>query len=490
MGEITSKMTPPSKDDDVGTECVAYEEMKGHWDLLHALLGGTATMRAGGETWLPKEPAETVLAYDVRLARSFLHPAYQNTVQTITSKPFIRPATFQGKLPERMKEVAGDVTGAEENLTPFANRLFNILVNYGIAHILVDYPQVANPKEATKADEKAIGARPRFLVISPVDLHAFITSDNTAGSAPRLAQIRFKETRTVSDGAYADKRVESVRVYNRDTWEVWDKKIADEGKITYEKVDEGGHTFGSIPLVTCYINRTGFMTAEPPLEGLAWLNLAHWQSMSDQRNILRYSRIALLFASGFTRKEIDKGLIIGADRLVGSTNKEAKLQYVEHTGSAIGAGQEDINKLEERMEILGLQPFIQRSGGATATGRAIDEGKRQSDVQAWIRSLENVLTEAFGFAAKWLKVKMPDDFKVNIFNDFGLSLKASADIESLIKIRQAGEVSRPTFLSEIKRRGLLSETVDVQTEVSAIEAEGPALAEMGMGGAAGEGEEE
>lgn len=483
--QVSNVPTPPESEDTVATESVAYQGMSGHWDLIHALLGGTEAMRDAGETWLPQEPSETPDAYSVRLNRSFLHPAYKNTVQTITSKPFVRPAGLQGDLPEGMEEITSDVTGAGEDLSQFAHRLFDTLLNYGLAHILVDYAKVEDPESTTKADEQAIGARPRFVSVSPIDLIAFLTEDNPTGGPPVLTQIRFRETRVEPDGNYSDKEVEYIRVYNRDSWELWKKIITSEKKVKYVLKESGRHTFGRVPLVTCYINRTGFLTALPPLEDLAWLNLAHWQSMSDQRNILRYARVALLFGAGFTRKEIEKGIVLGPDRLVGSTNKEAKLSYVEHSGKSIAAGQEDIDKLEERMEILGLQPFIRRSGGATATGRAIDEGKRQSDVQSWIRSLENILTDAYGMAAEWLKLTLPDNFKVNIFNEFGLSIKAPTDVEALFKSRQAGEISHPTYLTEIKRRGLLSETVNVEEEVAAVEAEGPALSEMTRGGAGG-----
>jgi hypothetical protein len=490
MADITIKEGAGSQEkrQTVATESVAYEDMKGHWDLIHDLQGGTRAMRDASTTWLPMETAETPDAYQVRLDRSFLHPAYANTIQTIGSKPFVRPVSIQGQVPSQLDYLEADVNGAGQNLSQFAREVFDSLLNYGMTHIFVDYSKVDDPEKTTKADEAEMGARVRFLNIKPPQLIAFLTAEDKGG-APLLEQIRYTETRVVRNGEYADKKVNSIRVYGLRTWELWEEKVSENKKDTeYRMIAEGPHTFGRIPLATCYINQTGFMTALPTMEDLAWLNLAHWQSMSDQRNLLRYARIAILFGSGFTAEEIESGITVGADRLVGSVNPDAQLRYVEHSGSAIGSGEKDIEKLEERMEILGLQPFIRSTGDVTATGRAIDEGKRISDVQAWIRSLENVLVEAYKLAAEWLKVKLPEDFKIDVFNDFGLTVKASTDIDALIRTRQAGEISRETFLREVKRRGLLSETVDVEEEAEIIEAEGPALAEMTAGG--GEGGEE
>jgi hypothetical protein len=47
---------------------------------------------------------------------------------------------------------------------------------------------------------------------------------------------------------------------------------------------------GNIPqditLVTLYTKRTGFMCGSPPLLNMALLNIKHWQSQSEQDNIL------------------------------------------------------------------------------------------------------------------------------------------------------------------------------------------------------------
>jgi len=209
---------------------------------------------------------------------------------------------------------------------------------------------------------------------------------------------------------------------------------------------------------------------------LAWLNLAHWQSMSDQRNILRFARVGLLFAAGFSDEELEEGLTIGPNQLIRSTNESAKVTYVEHKGNAIATGQQDLDKLEERMKVLGLQPIMQRSGNQTATGRVLDESRTHTSIQAWIRSLENTLRQAFEYATRWSKQELPEDFSIDINNDFGLSERATDDVRSLIEMRKAAQISSETFLREVKRRGLLAEVVDIPTELAAIEQEGPPLA--------------
>jgi hypothetical protein len=186
----------------------------------------------------------------------------------------------------------------------------------------------------------------------------------------------------------------------------------------------------------------------------------------------------LLFAAGFSEEEMEEGLTIGPNQLIRSTNADAKVSYVEHNGHAIQSGQEDLDKLEDRMKVLGLQPLMQRSGNQTATGRALDESRTHTAIQAWIRALENTLRQAFEIAAKWVKLELPEDFALDINNDFGLSERATDDIKSLIEMRNTSQISGETFLREVKRRGLLSENVDIESELEAVESEGPPLASL------------
>lgn len=155
------------------------------------------------------------------------------------------------------------------------------------------------------------------------------------------------------------------------------------------------------------------------------------------------------------------------------------LRYVEHTGAAIGAGAADLKDIEERMEILGMQPLLRRTSSSTATGVAIDDKRISSEIIAWIMATELFLTDLFNMAASWLNITLPDNFKVDIFSDLGLSVRATDDINALIQSRRAGEISRETFLREVKRRGLLDESVDIEHEIEAINAEGPSLSDVG-----------
>lgn len=447
--------------DTVNTTSLQYDDMSARWALIQDLKGGTQVMRDAGTDWLPKEPKEEETKYRLRLERSFLYNAYESTVAKLVSKPFSRPITVQGELPERLRPMLDNVDRTGSNLTVFGKELFETAIDYGFTHVLIDFPKTSGT--LSLEDERSL--QPVFVHIKPPQLIAWRTEITSVGQVV-LVSIRYKETRIEPEGDWGEQLIEFIRVFKVDTWEVWRK---DPKSKEFQLYDSGVNSFGGIPLVTYYINQTGVMTAKPSLEDLAWLNLAHWQSLSDQRNILRFARAGILTAIGFAPEEIES-MVVGPNVLIQSTNPNAVLKYVEHSGKAIDAGNADLTSLEERMEVLGLQPLIERTSRSTATGKMLDESKTHSNIQAWIRGLEAALKSAFEVAAKWVGVEL-GEVKFDIFNDFGLSLKSSSDIEALIKMRAAREITHETFLRETKRRGLLSDNLDIEQETANLEQE-------------------
>ena len=458
--------TDHSGDDAVDAPTDAYVAMMMKWELINDLLGGTLAMRSAGKRWLPPEPREQPRAYESRLQRSYLYGALSDTVQKLSAKPFSKPVALTGELPESLQMLVTNSDAKGADLTQFARSLFMDGLKWGVTHVLVDYPSTGGG--LNYSEERANNIRPYFSHISPLDLFAWQTATGLDGGDV-LTQIRFKERRVkYDDVGYGERMCDFIRVIGLDYWELWERE---DDEKHYRKVDDGLHTVGHIPLVSFSTTPTGFMTANPPLEDLAWMNLAHWQSFSDQRNILRFARVGILFASGLSEEEVEGGFSIGPSNMISSTNPDAKLNYVEHSGAAIGAGEKDLRSLEERMEVLGLQPLMQSTGNVTATARAMDEARQHSNIQAWIRGLENTIENAFAHAGQWIGAELSEDFAVDVFNDFGVTLSASEDVKSLTEMVRSGLISHATYLQEVKRRGIIADELDVQNEIEEVEAQ-------------------
>jgi len=453
-----------AKKDQVDTTSAQYDDMCDKWALVFDLIAGTRRMRERGQKWLPKETREDNDAYAVRLARSFLYNATKDTRDKWVSRPFSKPLTLQNAdtLDDRLKDIQWDADLAGRTLDALASDLFENALETGKCHLLVDYPSVSS--DLSLEDEEKLDLRPTFVQIRSQDLFAW-RAERRPNGEPRLTQIRWRENTVEADGEWSDRIVERIRVMTPTTWEVWEKVTTKTGE-EYQQVSEGTHTFGEIPLVTAYFNRAGFMVSESTLDDISWLNLAHWQSQSDQRNILRFARVGMIFVKGLSKDEFEAGLTVGPNEMIASTNDQADAKVVEHSGKAIAAGRQDLLDLEQKMEVLGVQPLVNRAN-PTVIGQAIGENKSVTVIQSWVRVMETMLEDAYELAATWIKADIPDDFAVDIFNDFGISLDDTREVEALLKARVAGEITQQTLLNELKRRGVLSDSLDVEDEVEA-----------------------
>lgn len=459
---------PTKREDLVNTPSLDYYCQINIWQMIQDLLGGTDAMRQAAERWLPKEDKELETAYNARLNRTFLYNGLGNTIARLVAKPFSKPVTRKGDLPENLQQIEDDVDKTGVPMSTFARSVFAAALEHGRAHALIDFTNM--PAKATIADEKKANARPTLVLVKAPDLIGWRIED--LGNGPELTQIRIRECRREPQGNYIDKEAEYIRVFTKTTWELWEKQERSDGKEEdkFLKIKEGTHTFGAVPLVSYYINGGDFVS-RCPLEDLAWINIRHWQSSSEQNSVLRVARIGILFASGFKDDEIKDGIVIGPNHCVVTESTEAKLEYVEHTGQAIKAGQDDLDKLETRMEVLGLKPLIERTSNSTMGGKLIDEMSTHTNIQSWIRVLEKFLFDCMSAAGRWMKTEVPDTVKYDVYSDFGLAAADAVHLQILLDSCIAGKISDELFLEEFKRRCVISESVKIPEELKRVEAD-------------------
>lgn len=472
----------------VATPSLAWMRMSTRWELVDALQS-TDKMRDGGRQWLPQEKGEKQRDYTDRLNRSYLLPAYTDTLGKLTGKPFSQPITVDEEgIGEQITRLLANVDNEGSDLTTFGRAIFHEALHRGLTHVLVEYPQVG---ELNLQQERDMGIHPYFVHVTAPELinHRLVKGRH----GKYLEQIRIRQTRErLTDNMWSDEFEEIIRVITappqltdeerevfvtefgedavKGTWQVYQQ---DDEKKKWIKTEEGFYNFDEIPLYTLYFNKHGDLEARPTMWGLAEMNLEHWQSRSDQNNLLHVARVPILFRKGFSKEELNKGLTIGAGRSVGTTNKDAEMKFVEHTGKALESGRTHLTDLEERMEVAGLQPLMRRANATLATAIIAGDSKEENELQTYARLTEAFLCVLFQKAAKMVAEEIPEGWKPQIFNEFGLSARAADDVKDLLAARVAGQISHETYLLEIKRRMLVSDQLDVQEELTRIQDEIP-----------------
>lgn len=450
---------------DPSTTSFEWDSMIETWSMIDTLLGGTKAMRAAGSLFLPPHSAETDFNYQERLMTNVLFNAMELTLDHFVGRPFSDPVRLNNDVPEDIVEHVRNVDLQGNDITSFCREWFREGVAKGFAHVMVDMPSLSMEELEfrTQADDIAEGRRPFWVMIKPENMifaESQIFTDPVSGEPREMyTHVRLRENIIVREG-FAQIVKERIRVLEPGFFQVFEKRKVRNRKPEWVVVESGMTGIDFIPIITYYSNRDSFLLSKPPLEDLAHLNIRHWQSTSDQINILTVVRFPMLAVAGAT----DSGgeMAIGPRQLLATKDPNGRFYYVEHKGESIAAGKEELESLEESMEAYGATFLKRQPGNETATGRALDSAEAISPLQDMTLRFIDLVNNALDLHAFWLN--KPEGGTVTITTDFGPEEVTSEDAKLLIELRKGRDISRIAFIKEAQRRGIMSEEYDQEAD--------------------------
>lgn len=450
----------------------AYIEMEPKWAMITTLMGGTDQMRVAERTYLPQHAEESNENYNERLNRCTLFNMFELTLDSLIGKPFVEPIKLNSDVPD---EISNPDTGYWTNidlqgasLSSFCREWLRDAMAKGFSHILIDMPKLSpeDKLKRTRADDLAENRRPYWTLIRPENVifaYAVVVNGVEVLQHVRIAEI---ETTLVGFQEVSEQR---IRILEPGRWELWAlRKLQDQKDPIWIMIEEGVSDLDYIPLVSFYANRTGFMTSKPPLEDLAHLNVRHWQSTSDQINILTVARFPMLAVSGAQMVQgSQENMAIGPRQLLATRDANGKFYYVEHTGKAIGAGEVDLEKLEDKMASWGAEFLRRKIGGRTATERSLDSSEAISPLKDITLRFMTAINNALKITADWISKDSGGTCLIN--TDFTEEDQTAGAITALTEARKRGDISRWTWLEEMKRLEVLAADLDTEEEMDQIE---------------------
>jgi hypothetical protein len=212
------------------------------------------------------------------------------------------------------------------------------------------------------------------------------------------------------------------------------------------------------------------MECKPPLMGLAELNKVHWQSDADQRHILTVGRFPILACSG-AGKDPQDPITIGPNKILYIQDAQGRYYYVEHTGAAIEAGRKDMQDLEARMANYGAEFLKVKPGTQTATEKSIDTSEATSELQTMVALFVDAMAVALSYTADWLGLGR-DGGTVEINTEWSAMADNNGnDLTVLREARAKKDISQAQYLTQLKERGILSESFDVEANGTELAAE-------------------
>lgn len=465
-------MAKQKPEDDPSTPSMAWEIMAPRLGRANTLLGGTEAMKSAGQAYLPLHPEETSRGWNDRLHNNVLFNFYEITLNQLAGKPFDEPVALGTDIPEEILPHLEDVNLQGDNIDAFGYEWFRDGLRGAVSCVLVEYPrsddvvvdeETGEVRDRTRMDDINEGLRPYWIQV-PLERILHARTERVNG-VETFTHVRIEETVTVQNG-FVDEEVTQIRVLEPGLVQLWRKEDERKSNSPWVPVDEYETGLGFIPLVAFYTDREAPMQGRPILDDLTFMNIRHWQSMSDQIRALTIARFPMLLLKGLYENE--QGLVrVGPEQAI-ALPEGGDATWLESTGSAIQQGRDELTDLEERMAAYGAQVMRKRPAVQTATARVLDTTEAMSVVQAAAVNFQSALEQAILYHAIWMGLTEGGTLKVR--TDFtGIEDSSQQVLISLKEAQATRVISTRAYIDELKRRGALSEDYNYDDDRALVE---------------------
>jgi hypothetical protein len=261
-------------------------------------------------------------------------------------------------------------------------------------------------------------------------------------------------------GDYEDDQEIQYRVLKPGTQEIY-KQEANKNPVLHATYRT---SIPVIPLVPLYTGQTGVFQSDPPLLDFCYENLRHFRLQSDLDNILHVANVPILKLIG--RENTKEPIVIGSNAVIDlPTGGDAA--YTEHSGTAIGSAQEEIQNSKRNMATLGLALLTQKQVQTTATETVIDYEAESSQLATFSRSAQDSFELALYYHALYLNQASGGHIQLN--RDFGPITVDAGKVQVFSELVAKGQLGLETMWAILERGGELPDGFDAKAEAKTLE---------------------
>jgi hypothetical protein len=427
---------------------------------------GYDAIKAARTEYLKKHPKESAQSYEIRLSRPVLFNAFRRTVDGLVGMVFRRNPELADDVPAPITEHWGNIDNEGNHGDVFLKNVFSDAMIAGHAAILVDYPRVGG--QVTLAEEKARNLRPYWVHVRLEDIVNFRTTRIDGQRV--LEQVTIRTVTNEPDGEFGDEPVTRYTTYRRGNVAEPSQEQRIGVRWSVELVGDDGepHPTGEvgvvanvteIPLVPVYGRYTGVFESVPPLKDLADRNILHYQTTSDYFHAQHIACVPMLAIIG---AQEDASIEVGPNTAL-ELPKDAKAEWIETSGAALGHTRQMLQDLNGDMAVLGLS-LLQgdKRAAETAEAKRLDKSEKDSALTTAARSLEDAVELLLGFHAQHMGLDAGGSVAVN--RDFESQQMDPARIDAIARLVQQGDLSQDTLWQMLQEGEVLPDDFDPDVE--------------------------
>lgn len=443
--------------------------------FMRDVTGGTKHMRdvAKDRDYLPQFPKESAEDYKTRLKITVFEPFTSDAAQAAKGKIFSKKLGGVDTLPVEFTTY-GILKNFDRNgstINEFAADVAEKQITEGIVFIYTAFPRLnmENPPPSTSV-------RPYARIVTGDSIIS--TKYITENGRTILKQVVIEESINQinkDDGEFGQSRVKQYRrifinVENTIQYIVYRKGAnGEETPIETGIIRIAGQAEPEIPLEPCYGIKKGYLKGVSPFEELGYLNIEHFQKMSDYNMSYHLSGAntpvvlgSIMDANPPKDKAVQQQTQVGGAEIL---NVEQGGDFKWVSGSSdIEKMYDHILKREDRMKAMGFD--VIDDGQKTATEINDERADKEAKLVYLANNLENAINRTILHMAEYLNITLTDEQRVTVNKDFNLTVMPIEDFKELRASWNEGNISGETFFKESQKGERLLTIESIEDELS------------------------
>jgi hypothetical protein len=385
------------------------------WNRIGDCVRGEEAVKAKGETYLPKptandgeQPAKIASRYAEYKLRAMFYGATGRTLKGMIGEVFRRDSTYD--MPDKLKELLPNVDGAGRSAEQVAKKVLKMVLSFGRAGLLADYPNMQTPEgqtaPTTAKDLIDQNVRPRLICYEPDTIINWRVM--SWGALSLLAVVVLREENLHNEDTFEEVFNHQYRVLRltkdrQYTVEIWRQPSAGAAftlaEGPYIAKDHNGKPFNQIPFTFVGSEDNSPDPNDPPMDALSSVNLAHYRNSAEYEDSVAIVGQPTLFISGMTEdwaKNVLKGKVrFGARSVVPLEQGSTAVILQAAPNTLVKEAMDDKVAL---MKALGAQLVEEKSVQQTAT-ESMQNGAASTSVLG--TSAKNT-SDALSLGFKWM----------------------------------------------------------------------------------------
>lgn len=447
-----------------------YSAMLSTWKMCRDCVAGQRAVHAAGETYLPKLSGQSKADYDSYRRRALFMNAVGRTVEGMTGLVFRRYPNI--KLPEAIKLYETDINMGGVSLNGLAQEVVDEVLTVGRIGVLVEYPTPAPlPEGVTRTIEQSRieGLRP---YITTYKAEAIINwRYGRVANRTKLVNVFLAE----ADESDASKQqIRELFLENG----AYGQRIWKEGQSGWTVVSEqfpksNGGPISDIPFWVCQPKEGNADVQSPPIEDLAYVNIAHYMNSADLENGAHVAGLPTPVVAGVDGENIVE-LHLGSTTVI-QLPMGATATFLQCGGEGFATLEKAMDRKEAQMAALGARMLApEKKTSETADSLEAKRGGENSVLSALAGSADMVLSSALRFMAEWVGAD-PKEVFIELNKRYLPTPMDATMLTAWVKAWQSNAISYETFFAGLQRGELVPESISAEEEQDDIEAQAPVV---------------